>query len=95
MATRITAAATGSRNRAGTKIPQLGNLPQDCGPLLFQLGERVGHKTSYAERIIYARQLGLKKRNLQLSTFMSRTLTKDKSYNFGGTARQYKMRVAA
>lgn len=43
MATRITAATTRTGNRPGTKIFQLRNLPQDCGPLLFQIGERLGH----------------------------------------------------
>lgn len=55
VATRITAATAGSRNRAGAKIPQFGNLPQDGGALLFQLKERVGHGASFTERIIYAR----------------------------------------
>jgi len=46
MATRITAATAGSRDRAGAKIPKLGNLPQDSGPLLFQFGEGVRHGAS-------------------------------------------------
>ncbi len=39
MATGITAATTGSGNRPGAKIFQLRNLPQKCGPLLFQIGK--------------------------------------------------------
>ncbi len=30
---------TGSGNRPGAKIFQLRNLPQKCGPLLFQIGK--------------------------------------------------------
>ncbi len=39
MATRITTAAPRPGNRPGAKILQLRNLPQDGGPLLFQIGE--------------------------------------------------------
>src|SRR5436305_10389797 len=63
MATGITAATARSGNRAGAKIPQLGNLPQDCGPLLFQLGERVGHGTSLCRAYHIRSAIGHEKRN--------------------------------
>lgn len=73
MTTRITTATTCSRDRPGTKIFQIRNLPQDCGPLLFQLGERFGHgHLSITERIIYARLGGSKKETCPILTFMSR-----------------------
>jgi uncharacterized RDD family membrane protein YckC len=39
MATPFTTAATRPGNRPGAKIFQLRNLPQDGGPLSFQIGE--------------------------------------------------------
>ena len=39
MATRITTAPPSAGNRPGAKIFQLRNLPQDGGPLSFQIGE--------------------------------------------------------
>jgi len=38
MATPITTATTSPGNRPGAKIFQLRNLPQDGGPLSFQIG---------------------------------------------------------
>jgi hypothetical protein len=39
MATRITTATTSPGNRPGAKIFQLRNLPQDDGPLSFQIDD--------------------------------------------------------
>jgi hypothetical protein len=39
MAPRITATTTGAGNRSGAKVFQFRNLLQDCGALLFQIGE--------------------------------------------------------
>jgi len=66
MATRITAATTCTANRPGAKIFQVRNLPQDYGPLMFQIGERLGHGR-LLNRAYHIRSVpGLKKRNLPI-----------------------------
>jgi hypothetical protein len=67
MKTRITASPTGSSDRPGAKIFQFGNLPQDCGLPLFQIGG-MGCFLS-TQRITYLTIWRPKKRDLPIPHF--------------------------